>query len=318
MNKRILNEVVNKIKKAERIAVVTHILPDGDAVGSALSLWRVLTKAGKKCDCLCDSELPNSVKGRPFEEHYNIQTLNEYDLAISVDLSDVVRAGKYAYLFDGKNCISIDHHKGRTPFSALDLVDYRSSNCEIMLELYLEAFAEYIDKDVATLLYVGLVTDTGGFAYEYVDARSHVCAEKLFSYGIDASFLYRKYYLERPLNVVKMHAYVVSHCIYELDDELAILVFSREVLDKFHGDITDTSSAISTVVNAIEVKVGISITEVETNKYKVSLRSKGAVDVNAVAAAFGGGGHVNASGCRLQGELGIVIDKLVFEVSKYL
>jgi len=316
-DQKILDKIIELIDKSDKIAIVTHILPDGDAVGSALSLWKVLTDYGKKCDCLCDSPLSLSLKDVPFNEFFDKKTQETYDLAISVDVSEPTRTGKYRSLFDG-NSISIDHHKGRTAFSKVNYVDLRSSTCEIILDIINYAFSQHLTKDVADLLYIGLVTDTGGFAYEYVDQRSHECAIKLLDKGVNGCSLYRKYFLEKPTQEIRMHAEVVSKAIFELSSELAILVFTKEILDKYKCDITQTSSAIGNVMNCQEVKVGISITEIDNRRFKVSIRTKGTVDANAIASEFGGGGHVNASGCRLNGDIGIVIDKLVFAVSKNL
>ena len=115
-----------------------------------------------------------------------------------------------------------------------------------------------------------------------------------------------------------MHCYAISKAYFELDDELCILVFTKDVLEKFGCDVTQTSAAIGTVMNCDGVKVGISITEINNEQFKVSIRSKGSINANEIAAEFGGGGHINASGCRLNGPLGIVIDKLVFATSKCL
>lgn len=309
--------ITDKIKIASRICVVTHVNPDGDAVGSALALWRVLSVYGKQCDCLCDGVLPDRFKDVPFASSFNKRTMENYELAISVDVSDFTRLGKYSTLFSG-NCLSIDHHSSRTSFTSLDWIKPYSSCAELITELVMQSFNELLSKEIATLLYIGLITDGGNFSYEYVSANSFYVAGVLVEHGAVPSELSRKYITEKPINQHRMHSYVLSRAIYEFDYELGLLVFSAEILERFGCDLSQTSSCINELMKADSIKVGISITECGRNKYKVSIRSKGDVDASGIAGEFGGGGHRNASGCLLLGEEGIVLDKLIFATSKYI
>lgn len=309
--------IYKKIVSASNIGIVTHISPDGDAIGSALALWRVLSVYGKKCDCLCDSPLPKLYEDVPFAEYFNKQTQTKYDLMISVDVSNPSRCGCYEPLFKKIEGISFDHHKGRESFAKTNYVEYTSSTAEIIFSFVELYFKEFISREVAELLYIGLLTDCGGFAYEYVNSNSFYTAGKLLNYGIKNADLYRKYLTERPLSVVKLSAYAVSKAIYECGGKLVFLVFDDELLHKFGCGIDQTSEILKDAMRADSILVGISLTEVAKNSYKVSIRSKGD-DVSAldIASEFGGGGHKNASGCRLNGDLGIILDKLSFAVSK--
>lgn len=297
--------------------MVTHVNPDGDAIGSALALWRVLSVYGKECDCLCDGVLPDRFKDVPFAQEFNKKRLETYDLAISVDVSDFSRLGKYRELFKG-NCLSIDHHTARTSFTSLDWVEAYSSCAELVTKLIDASFAEQWSEDVAVLLYVGLITDGGNFSFEYVNSTTFDVASILLKHGANPSELSRKYITERPINQLRMHSYALNNAIYEFDYELGVLVFSSETLQKFGCDLSQTSSGLNELLKADTIKVGISITECEKHKYKVSIRSKGDVDAAGIAGEFGGGGHHNAAGCMLVGDEGIVLDKLIFAASKYI
>lgn len=309
--------ITSKINNASKICVVTHINPDGDAIGSALALWRVLSVYGKQCDCLCDSPIPPRFSDVPYVENFNVKKLDSYDLAISVDVSDYSRLGKYSELFNG-NCLSIDHHSSRTSFSPIDWVEGYSSCAELITKLVYTSFFAQLSKEVAILLYIGLITDGGNFSFEYVTENSFDTASVLVKYGASPSELTRKYITERPVNQLRMHSYVLSRAIYEFDYELGLLVFTEDILAKYGCDMSQTSSCVNELMKGDTIKVGISITEVGNKKYKVSIRSKGDVDAAGIASEFGGGGHHNAAGCLLTGDEGIVLDKLIFATSKYI
>ena len=311
--------IYNKIIKASEIGIVTHINPDGDAIGTALALWRVLSVYGKKCDCLCDGVLPIIYEDVPFADSFNKQICDKYDLVISVDVSSKSRCGLYASLFDKIEGISIDHHQGRETFARTNYVESASSTAQLLYKFLFRFFSKYISKEVAELLYIGLITDCGGFAFEYVHSESLEIGSRLLKYGVNNSELYRKYLTERPLSVVKLSAEVISKAVYECSGKLVFLIFTAETLDKFGCSINQTSNVLNDVLRADSVSVAIGLTEVGTNSYKISIRTKGN-DINAIdiAGEFGGGGHKNASGCRLNGDLGIVLDKLTFAVSKNL
>lgn len=310
--------IYNKINKASKIGIVTHINPDGDAIGTALALWRVLSLYGKECDCLCDGELPIGYKGLPFSDFFGKPTIDKYDLMISVDVSTSQRCGKYAVLFDKCDSASIDHHEGRESFAKVNFVELSSSTAELVFRFVKRFYPEYITKEVAELLYVGLITDCGGFAYEYVNSNSLQTGAELLKYGINNSELYRKYLNEKPLSLVKLSSYVISKAIYELGGKVAFLVFTKDDLDRFGCSLDQTSGVLADILKAEEVKVAIGLTEVNNNSFKVSVRSKGEVNAIDIVSEFGGGGHKNAAGCRVNGELGIVLDMLTFAVHKNL
>lgn len=310
--------IYNKINKASTIGIVTHINPDGDAIGTALALWRVLSLYGKECDCLCDGELPKGYKDLPFADSFGVKKIENYDLMISVDVSTPQRCGKYGYLFEKGESVSIDHHQGRETFAKLNYVELSSSTAELVFRFVKRFYPECITKEVAELLYVGLITDCGGFAYEYVNPASLKSGAEMLKYGINNSELYRKYLNEKPLSLVKLSAHVISKAIYELGSKVAFLVFTKEDLDKFGCTLDQTSGVLADILKAEEVKVAIGLTEVNTNSFKVSVRSKGNVNAIDIVSDFGGGGHKNAAGCRVNGELGIVLDMLTFAVHKNL
>lgn len=314
-----LELISKKINNASSIGIVTHINPDGDAIGSTLALWRVLSIIGKKCDALCDSPIPKMYMDCPYIQAFSDKTQNDYDLMISVDVSDPARCGCFLPLFEKGEHISIDHHSQRVPFAKINYVEMTSSSAELIFRLLDKFYNQYISKEVAELLYIALLTDCGGFAFEYVNENTFYTASKLITYGINNSLLYRKYLREKPLSQVKMASYVITHAVYECGGQLAFLVFDKETLEKFGCDMSQTSDCLQDLMRAREILVGISLTEVKKNLYKVSIRTKGnEISASEIAREFGGGGHKNASGCQLNGCLGVVLDKLTFAVSKVI
>ncbi len=309
------NKIAKKIEQAKKIAIFSHTRPDGDTVGAVLALKRGLESIGKKCDCFCDTVIPNRFSFMPGAESFALSPSEKYDIYIAVDCGDLGRLGENAAIFQKKvSTINIDHHSSNDNFAEINYVASYASTCEIVYEL-LAHMKIALDDDIALCLYVGLSTDTGNFAHANTNAHAFECARELINYNIDIASLNYLLYRDTSFQRTRLLGRVISRTRQYLDGQLTIIYTTNEDLAETGAATSDTEGFIDYAINVIGTKVGVAICQHSENSYKVSMRSREKIDVSAICATFGGGGHLNASGCIISGFLEDVIGKIVRAVS---
>lgn len=311
----IFKKIADAIKKAQTIAIFSHTRPDGDTVGGVLALKIGLTSIGKKCDCFCDNEIPERFSFLPGAGDYALSPTAKYDLYIAVDCGELARLGENAVFFtSGENTVNIDHHMSNDNFAGINYVGEYASTCEIIYELL--AFMNIaLDDNSALCLYVGLSTDTGNFAHSNTNAHTFACAEKLVGYNIDIAGLNFALYRDTSYQRTKLLGRVLGRTRRYLDGKLTLIyTLTQDLLDE--GAVaSDTEGFIDYATNVRGTEVGVAICQHGETSYKISMRSRGKVDVSVICASFGGGGHRNASGCMISGFFEDVVDKIVRAVS---
>ena len=312
-----LKEIAEKLKNKKRIAIFAHIRPDGDALGSAFALKLALKKAGRVAEVLCDGETPK--KFLLLNERYGelkTEIDGGYDCFFAVDVSDLARLGKFSREFEkAKETFCVDHHVSNTGFAKYTFVRETASNSENVYEL-IKLLGVETDKEIASFLLTGIVTDTGAFSHKNVLPETLKTAGEVMSFGVDLNgIIYNTFKLQSKQRA-KLFALTTDKIRYFYNDRLGIIVVTKENLEKSGALPEDTEGFIDFVMSVDAVQVGICLLEMKDKTYKVSFRSKGA-DVNAMANVYGGGGHVLASGCMINGYLEDVIDKLVYTVKQY-
>ena len=301
------------IKKAQKLALIMHAKPDGDTIGSALALYYVLIKQGKSVDLLCDDNIPHKFDFLMPSCGLSDGSNAPYEVIVSIDSSDIERIGKYYELYAlTKQTICFDHHKTNTRF-AKHLVlraDY-ASTAELMFE-FLELYdISLIDKQVAECIYSGIVTDSGGFCYPDVSANTHLIAARLYGYGIRANYIYNSVFRNKPISRFSLHNKAISRVRFYNDFKIGMIYFTAQDFEETGTDISDTEGGINIIQDIDEILISIAITEAGPECYKISFRSIAELDVSRCAAVFGGGGHKNASGCRIYGPFEEVVEKVV-------
>lgn len=312
-----LRELSSKLKSENTLALFCHIRPDGDSIGSALALSLALKNLGKKVDVVCDDAVPS----RFFflDECKSIKnTLDgEYSALVAIDCADVSRLGSFSDVYlKHKNTFNIDHHVSNDRYAKYNYVCDRSSNCENIFDIINEMGAE-ITPEIANLLATGVMTDTGSFKHKNVTPQTLFTAGKLKEYGADLNSIYFHMFASQTKARAKLFGLTMSRIRYFHNDRFAVATVTMEDIEKCGAQPDQTEGFIDFVMGIDCVEVGACVLETGKNKYKISFRSKSA-DVSAVALSFGGGGHVLASGCQIQGEYEEVIDKITFAVSREL
>ena len=295
----VLDSIKEKIENANSILILTHENPDGDAIGSSIGFMHGLKKLEKKVDVYIP-ELSKTYDFLPgYDEVKTELTGNEeYDLFISLDSSDVERlgAGKDWFKKIG-NTIVIDHHITNQNFGDANYVNaVASSTCQNIIVI-LASLEVAINKDMATCIYSGMLTDTGGFRYN-VQSETFEFAGMLLETGVDIAKIYRRLFDETTEARTRLLARALDRLEILENGRITFTYITQQDFDELHNEDGDQENIVNYGRNIEGVEVSIFIREKDGN-YKVSLRSNEYVDVSRIAAKYAGGGHIKAAGFEL-------------------
>lgn len=313
-----LDNIVEEINKANTIAILTHESPDGDAMGSSLAMYNALKDMGKNPDVIIPeySKIFEFLPGT--ENIIKEPRQEEYDLVIALDCGDIKRLNGFTNVFeDAKSTISIDHHSMNPMFADINYVNPVAPACCQILVIVLEYLKVQITKDIGTCLLTGIITDTGGFKYSGVSAETFEFAAWLLTSGVNVSEIYKKVLQIKTRANYELTRIAMNRMEFLEDNKIAFTYITLEEQARF-GNEEGSHEGIVEVGRDIEgVEVSIFLRENEDG-YKVSLRSNEYVNVSDVCFMFGGGGHLRAAGCKIQGTPEQIKNKLVNEIKKEL
>lgn len=314
---------MNLLKEAEGAALIGisgHIRPDGDCVGSCLALYQYLSKALPEAEVHVYLEQPSGVFS--FIKGYDsIETgcseEKVFDVFFALD-SNKERLGAAEKYFDGaKKTINIDHHISNAKGCGnVNVIDPEISSASELLYTLLEE--ELVDEHIAKALYLGMVHDTGVFQYSNTSPETLRRAAKLIAYGFDFSALIEETFYEK--SYVQNH--ILGRALLEsfllMDGQCIVSSLDKKTMDFYGATSKDLEGIVSQLRVTAGVECAIFMYQTDTLEYKVSMRSKGKVDVAKVASYFGGGGHVRAAGCTMNGTVHDVINNLSLHIEKQL
>ncbi|BCN31466.1 DHH family phosphoesterase [Anaeromicropila herbilytica] len=315
-----MDDILLELEHAKKIGITGHIRPDGDCIGSCLSLYQYIKNNTN--DSIVDVYLEyipdnyNMLEGMN-EINHDYQKEEEYDVFITLDCGSIDRIGKAdKYFTKAKKTICIDHHISNQAFADVNhIVPDASSTCEILFGLMRE---EKINKSIAEALYTGIIYDTGVFKHSNTTEKTMNIAGKLickginFSKIIDESF-YQKTYIQNQL---------LGRCLLEsflvLDKRCIITSVSRRDLEFYNATTKDLDGIIDQLRVTKGIQVAVFIHELDFREYKVSMRSNEIVNVSKIASFFGGGGHIKAAGFSMKGSLHDVINNVTRHIEAQL
>lgn len=311
--------VAARLKTAQRAVIFCHARPDGDALGSGLSLCLAMRAAGKTAEFVCEDAPPE--KFFFIEEMSEVKTsvpAGDYDLFVAVDCADCARMGVFAHDFARfrGDTVCIDHHVSNKGFAKYNCVRVCSATCEIVPEI-LSAAGFAITAPIANALMLGLITDSGTFTHSDVTEHTFNVAAALRAAGADVNRINYEMFSRQKKARALLFSKALSNMRFALDDKLVFILVTQAALEETGAVRSMTEGFVDFPLSIDGVEVAIALMEMKKGQYKASLRSKRA-DVNAVASVFGGGGHVLASGCMLFGEYEEVIERLTYAVYQHL
>ena len=309
-----LDNILEEIKKANKIVILTHENPDGDAIGSSLGLSLALKQLDKNVDVIIP-EFPKIFDFLPDTENIKKESDEEvYDLAIALDCSDIQRLNGFVkYFEDAKVKIVIDHHGKNKMFGDYNYVDPVAPACAQILIAMLEYFNIDITKEIGTCLIAGIITDTGGFRYSGVTTETFEFASWILSKGINISEIYRKVLQTKTKTNFELTKLAMERMEFLENEKISYTYITKEDEERIGTQHGDHEGLVEIGRDIEGVEVSIFIREAE-KRYKVSLRSNEYVDVADVCFMFGGGGHLRAAGCTINGTLEQVKQKILTEL----
>lgn len=314
-----LDSILEEIKVAEKIVILTHEAPDGDAVGSSLAMMHALKKLGKESDVIIPeySRLFGFLPGA--DEIKKESEIAEYDLAIAVDCGDIKRLKSGEQYFElAKRKIQIDHHGSNTMFGDLNFVNPVSpACCEILVEMF-QYYGIDIDKTIGTCLVTGIITDTGGFRYPKTSAETFEFTAELLRIGVNVSDIYKRVQDTKTRENFELSKLVINRMEILEEGKVTFAYITQEDTKSIGAEIGDHEGLVEIGRDIEGVEVSIFIREKEDGSFKASLRSNDYVNVSDICLLFGGGGHQRAAGCNLRDDRDTVKEKLLNEIRKVL
>ena len=309
-------QIKQRIHKARRVLITSHIRPDGDAIGSSLALTLALLDAGKKVQVILSDGLPASFTHLPGSNLIETRAIGEFDLIITVDCSDMKRVGK---ALDGYRPpdIVIDHHSTNEAFGTLNLIEPEAVATASVLIRYMRTWGLTITPQIAANLITGLVTDTLGFRTANTSPEALRQAADLLEIGADMSKLYFLSLVRRTFPAAKYWGAGLT----DLQRSDGIIWTSLTMADRKASGYTGNDDAdLINIISSIEdADIGIIFVEQDENNTKISWRAlKPHIDVSSIALQFGGGGHKAAAGAELPGRLDEVRERVLDTTRKAL
>jgi bifunctional oligoribonuclease and PAP phosphatase NrnA len=311
-----LARIRDEISRRERFIISSHARPDGDSIGSQLALALALRALGKQVEIVNKDPAPAPLMAFPGVPAIRVadSVSDDYDAAIIMECSDLGRTGVAG--LDRYFVINIDHHPGNADYGALNWFDAGAAACAEMVFDLVNTLGVPLSPEIATHLYIGILTDTGSFHYSNITPKTFDICRQLVEAGVDPPRVARNIFDSNTLGRLKLFGAVLSSIELEDGGRLAVVCVDRAMAAAAGGTYDDTEGLINLPLTVKEIQAVVFFKEIDARHYRVSMRSKGDIDVCAVAKQYGGGGHKNASGCTVTGAYREVRDELIARLTQ--
>lgn len=317
-----LKEIAADINKRDAFLLVGHALPDGDCIGALIALYLGMVAMGKEVRMLLQDSVPAMYEYLPGAEAVLLpaQFTGPVHNVIYLDCSDEERPGDQMVdiLKDRSHTINIDHHQSNNFFGDLNFVDERaSSTAELVYEL-LQLLPVEINADIANALYVGIVQDTGGFQHNNTSSQTFRTAAALLEQGVDLDQVKLNLYESKSREEVALLGLALQSLQLNSQGRVAWMTLHYDDILELGALQTCPEGMINNTLTIQGVEVGLLFRELTPGLIKISFRSKGTTDVDALAARFGGGGHPRAAGAQQSGSMAEVVSKVIAAVESVI
>lgn len=311
-----LSQVVELIENKQSFAITTHVRPDGDGVGSSLGLWWLLRSLGKDAEIILRDPIPVSYIDLPgADEIKQVSAVDgEYDAVLVIECSDLSRPG--IGNLESQVTVNIDHHSTSEHFGTINWIDATASAVGEMIYNLCKAIGGRISKEIAECLYLAIVSDTGSFHFSNTTDRTLKVASELIKVGVKPANVSEVIYNSYPWSRIELLRQVLDTVRRDETGKIAVLRQSLEMAEIADSVDGDNNGFVNIPLAAKEIEAVLYMREVKPDAYRCSLRSKGDINVARVAEKFGGGGHRNASGLRVEGDWDELESQILEELSK--
>lgn len=311
-----LSQVVELIENKQSFAITTHVRPDGDGVGSSLGLWWLLRSLGKDAEIILRDPIPVSYIDLPgADEIKQVSAVDgKYDAVLVIECSDLSRPG--IGNLEAQVTVNIDHHSTSEHFGTINWIDATASAVGEMIYNLCKAIGGRISKEIAECLYLAIVSDTGSFHFSNTTDRTLKVASELIKVGVKPANVSEVIYNSYPWSRIELLRQVLDTVRRDKTGKIAVLRQSLEMAEIADSVDGDNNGFVNIPLAAKEIEAVLYMREVKPDAYRCSLRSKGNINVARVAEKFGGGGHRNASGLRVEGDWDELESQILEELSK--
>ena len=307
------------LRREDGFTLIAHVSPDGDTIGSSLALFCILQAMGKHVQVVCEQRVPVLYSFLPYaDEVKQPEDAGQLPNAIAIDCADVRRMGRAVELFCSASATgNIDHHRTNSAYGNYVVKDDTASATGELIYAVWQVLGAAEQKDaavareIACCLYTAISTDTGNFAYSNTTPETFRVAAGLLETGIDIAGINRKVYRTVPLGKTRLLGFVLSSMQLFEDGRIGAALVTQSDLAHFGASAEDVEGVIDSIRDVDTVEIAILLREGRDGTYKASMRSKQYADVSAIAHIYGGGGHLRAAGCTLEGEPQTLMDKMV-------
>ena len=318
---QIVKRIIDEIRDRKNFCVVGHIRPDGDCIGSQLGLALALKNEGKRVCCWNEDAVPQKLRFLDTEKLFEKPHAGEkFDCVIATDCASFERLGKAGEHIQDRNLfINIDHHTSNTRYADINWVAGKEPSCGELIYRLLRAANWTVTKPIADCLFTAVSTDTGSFQYSTTRPATYHVAGDLVKRGADLAKICDEVYQSYSLQRVRLLRHVYNSFKLTHDDKIAYFWLKQTDFARTGAERSDTEGLIEHVRDIEPVVVACAFEELEPELMRISLRSKnGKVNVNEIAAQFGGGGHSAAAGARIPGTPASVQRRVVAAIKKAL
>ena len=296
-------KIVDAIRSRQRFVLSSHSRPDGDSIGSQLAMAYALVALGKDAVAVNADPAPGPLMQFPGVPDIRIAPRADgaFDAAIIMECGDLGRTGVAG--LDRYFVINIDHHPGNTAYGRINWFDPSAAACGEMVYDVILAMGAPLSREVATHVYLAILTDTGSFHYSSISPRTFDICRECVQAGVDPVRVARNVYDSNNMGRLKLFGAVLSAMQIDATGRIAIVYVDHEMARAAGGTYEDTEGLINLPLTVKEIQAVVFFKQIEGDEYRVSMRSKGDIDIGAVAKEFGGGGHKNAAGCTVRGAI---------------
>src|SRR6478672_7879129 len=301
---QILNQIIEQIKDSRRLCVVGHIRPDGDCIGSQLAVTLALRALGKNVVCWNQDPVPDKYAFLDPEKLFQAPRRgHQFDTVIATDCASYERLGKTGKaITQRKLLINIDHHLSNTKYGDVNWISAREASSGELIYRLMKIAGWKITPQIADCLFTAVSTDTGSFQYSTTKPVTYHTAGELVKLGANLELICDEVYQSYPLSRVRLLKHVYNKFRLTHDDQIAYLWLKQKDFARTGADRSETEGLIDHIRAIAPVVVAIVFEELEPDVTRISLRSKDPkINVNEIAAIFGGGGHSAAAGARIVG-----------------
>ena len=314
--------LADAIRTRRRFVITSHVRPDGDAIGSSMAMAYALRELGKEARVVFRDQPPGPLQVFPGVNEIEVteRVDDPGDAVIVMESGDLTRTGIEG--LDRGFVINIDHHLGNSMYGSLNWFDLSAAACGEMVFDLVEELGVPLTPAIATHVYVAILTDTGSFHYSSISPRTFDICRQCVEAGVDPPSVARSIFDSNNLGRLKLFGAVLSTMELDPSGRLATVYVDHDLARACGGTYEDTEGLINLPLTVKEIQAVVFFKEHGPDDWRISMRSKGEVDINVVAKAFGGGGHKNASGCSATGPIAELKDvfreKITEQIDKAL